>query len=139
MQPDDKLTKVERKRRARKRLIAMTRLMDGAVNIPGTKTPIGLDALLGVVPVVGDVVSAGIGLYLVAQARELGASRTLQAKMIGNLVLDAALGAVPVAGDVADIFFRAHRRNLTLLQKHLGEPFVEGEVVGRDAGRRAIK
>jgi hypothetical protein len=103
--------------------------MDGAVEMPILRTPVGLDALLGVVPVVGDVVSAGIGLYLVAQARELGASRTLQARMVGNLLLDAAIGAVPIAGDVADIFFRAHRRNLKLLQKELREPWIEGELV----------
>jgi Domain of unknown function (DUF4112) len=105
--------------------------MDAAVELPGLRTSVGLDALLGVVPVVGDVVSAGIGLYLVAQARELGASRRLQARMIGNLVLDVAIGAVPIAGDIADVFFRAHRRNLKLLQKELREPWIEGEVIDR--------
>ena len=70
-------------------------------------------------------VSALIGLYSVIQARELGASRWLQARMVGNLLLDAAIGAVPVAGDVADIFFRAHRRNLRLLQRELKEPWIE--------------
>jgi hypothetical protein len=121
----------DRKRRARERLITLTRLMDAAVELPGLRTSVGLDALLGVVPVVGDVVSAGIGLYLVAQARELGASRRLQARMIGNLVLDVAIGAVPIAGDIADVFFRAHRRNLKLLQKELREPWIEGEVIER--------
>lgn len=103
--------------------------MDAAVEVPGLRTKVGLDALLGVVPVVGDVVSAGIGLYLVAQARELGASRRLQARMIGNLLLDVAIGAVPIAGDIADVFFRAHRRNLRLLQRELREPWIEGERV----------
>jgi hypothetical protein len=86
---------------------------------------VGLDALLGVVPVAGDVISALIGLYAVVQARELGASRWLQARMVGNLVLDAAIGAVPIAGDVADVFFRAHRRNLALLQRELKEPWID--------------
>lgn len=103
--------------------------MDGAVELPVVRTKVGLDALLGLAPVVGDVVSAGIGLYLVMQARELGASRRLQARMVGNLLLDAAIGAVPVAGDIADVFFRAHRRNLRLLQKELREPWIEGELV----------
>ena len=103
--------------------------MDSAVEVPVVRTRVGLDALLGVVPVVGDVLSAGIGLYLVMQARELGASRTLQARMVGNLLLDAAIGAVPIAGDIADVFFRAHRRNLKLLQKELREPWIEGELV----------
>jgi hypothetical protein len=118
----------ERKRRARDQLVALTRLMDSAVELPGLRTPVGLDALLGLVPVAGDVLSAAIGLYLVRQARELGASRWLQAKMVGNLLLDAAIGAVPIAGDVADIYFRAHRRNLKLLQRELGEPWIEGDM-----------
>ena len=66
---------------------------------------------------------------MVARARELGASRWLQARMIGNLLADAAIGAVPVAGDIADIYFRAHRRNLMLLQKELREPWIESEGV----------
>lgn len=103
----------------------LTRLMDEAVYVPVLGTRVGLDALLGLVPVAGDLVSAGIGLYIVAQARELGASRWLQARMVGNLVLDAAIGAVPIAGDLADVYFKAHRRNLRLLQDALGEPYIE--------------
>ncbi len=113
-----------RKRIARERLIALSRLMDEAVYVPVLGTRVGLDALLGLVPVAGDLLSAGIGLFMVAQARELGASRWLQARMIGNLLFDAALGAVPVAGDLADAYFKAHRRNLKLLQQTLGEPYL---------------
>jgi hypothetical protein len=116
--------RAERKRLARERLIALARLMDEAVHVPVLGTRVGLDALLGLVPVAGDLLSAAIGLYMVAQARELGASRWLQARMIGNLVADAAIGAVPIAGDLADVYFKAHRRNLRLLQKTLGEPYV---------------
>jgi hypothetical protein len=115
----------ERRRRARERLIRLSHLMDAAVEIPILRTRVGLDAVLGLVPVAGDLFSAGIGLFLVAQARELGASRWLQARMIGNLLADAALGAVPLAGDIADVYFRAHLRNLKLLQKELGEPYVD--------------
>ena len=117
----------ERKRRARERLLTLSRLMDAAVEIPLLRTRVGLDALLGIVPVAGDLLSAAIGLYLVAQARELGASRWLQARMVGNLLVDAGLSVVPVAGDVADIYFKAHLRNLRLLQKELGEPYIDVE------------
>jgi hypothetical protein len=120
------ISSAERKRRARERLITLTRLMDSAIDVPVLRTTVGLDALLGVVPVAGDLLSAAVGVYLIAQARELGASRWLQAKMASNLALDAAVGAVPLAGDVFDVYFRAHRRNLKLLQKELGEPFIEG-------------
>jgi len=116
---------VNRKRRARERLIMLARLMDSAVTLPGVRRGVGLDALLGLVPVAGDALSALIGLYSVLQARELGASRWLQARMIGNLLLDAAIGAVPIAGDIADVFFRAHRRNLELLRRELKEPWIE--------------
>jgi hypothetical protein len=121
----------ERKRRARERLLILSRLMDAAIEVPVLRTRIGLDAVLGVVPVAGDVLSAAIGLYLVAQARELGASRWLQARMVGNLVADAALGVVPIAGDIADVYFRAHLRNLRLLQKELGEPYLDATVTPR--------
>jgi hypothetical protein len=121
-----------RRRAARERLIALTRLLDSAVEVPALRTRVGLDALLGLVPGLGDVVSAALGLYLVMEARKLGASRWLQAKMIGNLLLDGAVGAVPIAGDLFDVYFKAHVRNLKLLQKELGEPFIDGASV-RDA------
>ncbi|MGZ8994581.1 MAG: DUF4112 domain-containing protein [Burkholderiaceae bacterium] len=125
------ISPAERKRRARERLITLTRLMDSAVDVPVLRTKVGLDALLGIVPVAGDLLSAAIGVYLIAQARELGASRWLQGKMIGNLVIDAAVGSVPLAGDIFDVYFRAHRRNLKLLQQHLGEPYLDAP--GADA------
>jgi len=129
----------QRKSRARDRLIALARLMDSAITLPGVRRGIGLDALLGLVPVAGDVLSALIGLYSVAQARELGASRWLQARMVGNLLVDAALGSVPVAGDVADVFFRAHRRNLELLQRELKEPWIDAEVDPLPRRRPAVR
>ena len=118
-------TASERKEVARQRLVALTRLMDEAVYVPVLRTRVGLDALLGLVPVAGDLVSAAIGLYTVAQARELGASRWLQARMVSNLLLDAAVGAVPIAGDLADVYFKAHSRNLKLLQQAIGEPYID--------------
>ena len=128
--------RAERKRQARERLHALSQLMDAAVEVPLLRTRVGLDALLGIVPVAGDLLSAAIGLYLVALARELGASRWLQARMIGNLVFDAALGVVPIAGDVADIYFKAHLRNLRLLQKELGEPYLDADPTSRPTLRR---
>jgi hypothetical protein len=114
-----------RRRAARERLITLTRLMDGLFEIPVLRRKVGLDALIGLVPVAGDLVSAGVGLYLVLEARELGASRRLQARMVSNLLLDFAVGAVPLLGDYFDVLFRAHQRNLTLLQKELGEPYID--------------
>jgi hypothetical protein len=114
-----------RKDAARRRLTVLTRLMDDLFEIPLLRRRFGLDALIGLVPVVGDAIPAAIGLYLVFEARELGASRWLQAKMVGNLLLDLIAGAVPLLGDFFDFMFRAHHRNLTLLQKELGEPWID--------------
>ena len=98
--------------------------------MPVQRTAVGLDALLGVVPIAGDMHSAAISNNLIKHARELGASRWLQAKMIRNLVVDAAVGSVPLAGDVFDVYFRAHRRNLKLLQAELGEPYFDAANIG---------
>lgn len=114
-----------RRQAARARLVTVTRLMDGLFEVPLLRRKVGLDAVIGLVPVVGDLVSAGIGLYLVIEARQLGASRWLQTKMVGNLLLDFMVGAVPVLGDFFDVMFRAHQRNLELLQKELGEPYID--------------
>ena len=114
-----------RKHVARERLIVLTRLLESAVEIPALRTRVGLDALLGLLPGIGDLIGGAIGLYLVLEARQLGASRWLQARMVGNLLVDAAVGTVPLAGDLFDVFFKAHQRNLRLLQKELGEPYID--------------
>lgn len=114
-----------RRQAARERLITLTRLMDGLFEIPLLRRKVGLDAIIGMVPVLGDLASAGIGLYLVLEARELGASRWLQVRMTANLLLDFLVGIVPVLGDFFDVLFRAHHRNLKLLQKELGEPYID--------------
>jgi hypothetical protein len=113
---------------ARRRLTTLTRLMDGLFEIPLLRRKFGLDPLIGLVPVIGDLIPAAIGLYLVFEARELGASRWLQARMVGNLLLDLLVGAVPLLGDFFDLMFRAHYRNLKLLQKELGEPYIDADV-----------
>ena len=120
-----------RRRAARERLMLLTRLLDTAFYVPVLRTRAGLDAVLGLIPGIGDLISAGLGLYLVMEARQLGASRWLQARMVGNLLIDAAAGTVPLIGDLFDVYFKAHLRNLKLLQKELGEPYIDG---GADAG-----
>jgi hypothetical protein len=120
-----------RRQAARDRLISLTRLLDSAIAIPGLRTRIGLDALLGLIPGVGDLVSGALGLLLIREARILGASRWLQARMLMNLLVDATAGSVPLAGDLFDVYFKAHERNLRLLRKELGEPWLDGDVTAR--------
>lgn len=103
------------------RLEALARVMDSIVTIPGTNVRIGVDALLGLVPVIGDAISATISSYLIWEAKQLGASRLLLARMAGNVAIDTVVGAVPFVGDVFDVAFRANIKNIALLKKHVAK------------------
>jgi len=98
------------------RLDALASLLDTAILIPGTNVRFGLDAMIGLVPGVGDVVTTLLSLYIVKEARALGAPRRVILRMLANVALDGVLGAVPLAGDVFDVMWRANRRNMTLLR-----------------------
>lgn len=103
------------------RLDALAILMDTAVVVPGTNIRFGLDALIGLVPAVGDIITTAVSLYIVHEARGLGVPRHVVMRMIANVALDGIVGAVPLVGDAFDIFWRANRRNLALLKKHLAK------------------
>jgi hypothetical protein len=97
------------------RLDALASLLDSAILIPGTNVRFGVDALIGLVPGIGDVVTTLLSLYIVNEARALGAPRRLILRMLSNVALDSVVGAVPLAGDVFDVMWRANRRNMNLL------------------------
>ena len=119
------------------RMESLARLMDGAFVIPGTNIRLGLDAIIGLVPVVGDLIGGLISSYLIWEARQLGAPKWLIARMVANTLLDTALGAIPVAGDAFDVLFRANMKNMALLRRHMEKrglncaagPVIEGEAV----------
>ena len=102
-----------------RRLDSLAMLMDSAVTIPGTKVTMGLDALIGLVPVVGDLVTTAISSYILYEARRLGASKLTLARMASNVAIDGVVGAIPIVGDMFDITFRANRRNMAILREHL--------------------
>jgi Domain of unknown function (DUF4112) len=115
------------------RLEALAQLMDGAFLIPGTNIRVGLDAVIGLVPIAGDLIASLVSSYLIWEARQLGASRWVIGRMIANTALDTLFGAVPIVGDV---LFRANLKNLALLRRHLekrgrlgGARIIEGEAV----------
>jgi hypothetical protein len=123
------------------RLEALAKLMDGAFVIPGTNTRIGLDGLIGLIPGIGDVISGIISSYLIWEARQLGVSKWVMARMIGNTFVDTAVGAIPLAGDVFDVMFRANMKNMALLRGHLEKqgcrppalgPIIEGKAIRID-------
>lgn len=104
------------------RYAALADLFDRAFRVPGTRWRFGLDALLGLVPGLGDAAGALMGAYGVLVARRLGAPAAIQARMLGNLAIDALAGAVPIAGDLVDFAFKAHVRNRRLLERWLAQP-----------------
>ena len=101
------------------RLEQLAHVMDSAFLIPGTNRRVGIDAMIGLVPVIGDIAGMAIASYIVYEARRLGAPRWLVWRMMGNVAFDGAVGAVPLAGDLFDAAFKANRRNVRLLRKHL--------------------
>lgn len=107
----------DRQRRIR-RLQSIAQMMDTAFAIPGTNIRFGADALLGLIPGVGDIVGAAISLAIVNEARLLGVSNAVITKMLVNIGLDAVVGGVPLLGDAFDIYFKANRRNAQLLLEH---------------------
>jgi hypothetical protein len=104
------------------RITLVANLMDSAFMIPGLNRRVGLDAVLGLVPGVGDALSAAIASYIIWEARQLGLPRWKIARMIGNVAVDTAIGAIPFAGDVFDVFFKSNQRNLRIIHEHLGTP-----------------
>ncbi|MBC7519657.1 MAG: DUF4112 domain-containing protein [Sandarakinorhabdus sp.] len=103
----------------RLRIDMMERILERAIVIPGLGRGVGLDAVLGFVPVAGDVIAGAMGLYLIWEARNLGMGKATIARMLWNVGVDTTIGAVPVVGDFFDFFFRSNTRNLRLIKRHL--------------------
>jgi hypothetical protein len=99
------------------RLDALARLLDVAFIVPGTNIRYGIDGLIGLIPVVGDIITTAISLWLVREARALGAPWHITTRMLGNVALDGVVGLVPLAGDAFDVMFRANVRNVRLLKR----------------------
>jgi uncharacterized protein DUF4112 len=107
------------RREALQRLDFLATLLDSAILIPGTNIRFGADAVIGLVPGIGDAVTTALSAWIVYEAHRLGVPRRMLARMIGNVALDGLFGAVPLIGDVFDVMWRANRRNLRLLREHL--------------------
>ncbi len=113
----------------RARVIAMERLLERSFTIPGINLPVGLDALVGLVPVLGEIVTAAMGAYIIWEARNLGLPRWKLARMGLNVLLDTAVGAIPLVGDAADLVFRSNSRNLKIILKHIDKYHPEARVI----------
>jgi hypothetical protein len=120
----------------RKRLEAMEGLLERAFLVPGINRRVGLDAIVGLIPVVGDLVTTAMGAWLIWEARNLGMSKFHLARMAGNVGVDAVVGAIPLVGDLFDFAFRSNSRNLRILKRWLDKNYpetmtIEGEIVAR--------
>lgn len=100
------------------RLERIARLMDTAIRVPGIGWRLGADSILGLVPGVGDMAGALVGLLFINEARRLGLPNAKLMRMAANLGVDAALGSVPIAGDLFDVYFKSHRRNMQIIREH---------------------
>ena len=118
----------------RQRVEALEKIMERLFVIPGVNRPVGLDAVLSLIPGVGTTAGAIIGAYVTWEARNLGMTKTQMARMLGNVGVDWMLGLIPVVGAVPDFFFRSNSRNLRIIKRHLDKHHpagatVEGKVV----------
>ena len=101
------------------RLEALAKLLDVAFIVPGTNIRYGIDGIIGLIPVLGDIITTAISLWLVREARALGAPWHITMRMLGNVALDGVVGIVPLVGDAFDVMFRANIRNVRMLRKWL--------------------
>ncbi|TPK04947.1 DUF4112 domain-containing protein [Mesorhizobium sp. B2-5-9] len=100
-------------------------LLDSQWRIPGTPIRFGLDALVGLVPVLGDTATGLVSAYIVLRARKCGAGKLLVARMLANVLFDTVLGSVPILGSIFDVYYKANNRNIRLLRAHLGRQVSE--------------
>ena len=113
----------------RARIEALEKLLERSFTIPGINRPVGFDAIVGLIPVVGDVITAGMGAWLVWEARNLGMPKWKLYRMAVNVGVDMAVGAVPLAGDVLDFLFRSNTRNLRIVKAHLDKHHPETRTI----------
>jgi hypothetical protein len=120
----------------RSRVEAMEKMLERMFVVPGLNRQVGLDVILDLIPVVGDVIAAALGAWIVWEARNLGMPKWQLARMGGNVGIDFLLGAIPFVGAIPDFFFRSNTRNLRILKRWLDKHHpdtmtIEGEVIAR--------
>lgn len=113
----------------RARVTAMEKLLERSLVVPGVNMPIGLDVLVGLVPILGEIITTAMAAYIIWEARNLGMSRWQQARMGANVLFDTAIGAIPLVGDVADLAFRSNTKNLRIILKHIDKHHPEARVI----------
>ena len=119
----------------RQRVEAMEKILERMFVIPGIKKPVGLDALVGLVPVLGDIAATALGAYIVWEAKNLGMSKWQMTRLVGNVGTDWLLGLIPLVGDVTDFFFQSNTRNLRIIKRHLDKHHPHTRTIDVEAGQ----
>jgi hypothetical protein len=112
----------ERFTSAERRISRVTKVLDELITVPGTSTKVGLDPVIGLIPIVGDAVAALVGGWVILEASRFGVPRIVLARMVLNLTVDLAIGAIPLLGDLYDVVFHSNSRNLELFRRHALDP-----------------
>lgn len=113
----------EQRSRSLAEVEALAWLLDNSIPVPGTGgRRFGVDAVIGLVPGIGDVVSGALGMIVVWRGSRMGLPRIVVGRMLLNTLLDMAVGAIPILGDAFDLWFKASTRNLGLMRRHLERP-----------------
>jgi Domain of unknown function (DUF4112) len=115
------------------RLRTLSRLLDSAFVVPGTRYRVGLDAIVGLVPGIGDAIGAVFSIYIIFQAARMGVPRATLARMMGNVGLDTIVGEIPLLGDLFDAGFKANLKNVALIEQHVQQP-----AAGKSQSRRVL-
>lgn len=113
----------------RQRVEMLERVLERSFRIPGINYPVGLDAIAGLIPVVGDLMTAAMGAYIVWEARNLGLPKWKLWRMGANVAFDTAIGAVPIVGDAFDLLFRSNTKNLKIIRRHLDKHHPETLII----------
>lgn len=104
------------------RLHGLARILDSAFVIPGTNFRFGLDAIIGLIPGIGDLLGAGLSGFILIEAARVGLPKSVLLRMGWNVAVETVLGAVPLAGDLFDAAYKANNRNIRLLDRYLEQP-----------------
>ena len=113
----------------RERVEMLERVLERSFRIPGINYPVGLDAIAGLVPVLGDLITAAMGAYIVWEARNLGMPKWKIWRMGANVAFGTAVGAIPLVGDAFDLVFRSNTKNLRIIRNHLEKHHPETRVI----------
>jgi len=108
--------------KTRKKLERLAWFLDSSIKVPGFNARFGLDGLIGLIPGVGDGISALISSVVISEAARMGAPKILLLKMAFNVLIDTLLGAVPLIGDLFDFVWKSNQRNVRLLNQYLDSP-----------------